>query len=484
MARNSEKGQGLIEYALIILLVGIVVGGVAAVAGQQMSSVYSGLQPPLEGATPAPTEQAAATPSHPTPTPIPTPTPTTIKWEDWREVRGTQWRKENGYYCAGPGGEHRSFYGAENWTDYVVTFSGELHKGNGFGVYFRATNFKRANAYIFQYDPGYGRGAFLFRKIVNGRERSPFARVNAPATYQWHNVLRQIKVVVEGDTFTAYVDGQQVLQASDDEYTHGGVGLRTWDGSEACFSDFKVTFIENPERDRDDRDEEEPVEPDDRRRYRPCSLDDFTSGPAPGWYGTRGRWRVKEGMYRVSSGGEHRTFCGQESWTDYTISLKANLRRGKGFGVYFRATNVSRLNAYIFQYDPGYGRGAFLFRKIVNGREQKPLAVSAAPPGYQWHKVTRQIGVRVKGDTFTLYVDGQEVLQAKDDEYTHGVVGLRTWGRSEVWFDDFMVKLQSPAKSATHLRQYRSKGGPESPFLSTNRVRRPYRALTNGVEIR
>jgi hypothetical protein len=264
MVRDGEEGQGLLEYALIILLVGIIVGGVVLVAGRQMRNVYSGLQQPLEGATPISTEQSAATPS---PTPVPTPTSSMTDWDDWQEVTGKKWRKENGAYCVGPGGEHRSFYGAENWTDYIVTFTADLYKGNGFGVYFRATHFEHANAYIFQYDPGYGKGAFLFRKIVKGGERSPFARANAPADYQWHEVPRQIKVVVEGDTFTAFVDGQQVLRASDSEYTHGGVGLHTWDGSEACFNDFQVTLLKDPKRDRDDRDEKtEEAKPKDRSR--------------------------------------------------------------------------------------------------------------------------------------------------------------------------------------------------------------------------
>lgn len=240
MVRDGEEGQGLLEYALIILLVGIIVTGAALVAGRQVGNVYSGLQPPLAGAPP---------------TPVPTPTPSATNWDDWQQVKGKRWRKENGAFCAGPGGEHRSFYGAENWTDYVVTFTAELYKGNGFGVYFRATCFEKANAYIFQYDPGYGKGAFLFRKIVGGRERSPFARAKAPVEYQWHKVSRQIKVVVKGDTFTAYVDDQRVLRASDSEYTHGAVGLRTWDGSDVCFSDFQITFLEKPKRDRDDRDE-------------------------------------------------------------------------------------------------------------------------------------------------------------------------------------------------------------------------------------
>jgi hypothetical protein len=46
------------------------------------------------------------------------------------------------------------------------------------------------------------------------------------------------------------------LMGTDDEYTHGQVGLRAWDASEVCFWDFTIVFLEEPRRDRDDREYE------------------------------------------------------------------------------------------------------------------------------------------------------------------------------------------------------------------------------------
>jgi len=248
---RSQSGQGLVEYVLIILLVGVVVGGSAYALGPSLGQVYSGLQGELSSGQVAPpgTQPTAGVP---TPTPTPTPTPQPADWDEWQVVVGKKWRIEGDSYCTGPGGEQRSFYGAENWTDYEITFKATLSQGNGYGVYFRATNYKKANAYIFQYDPGYGKGAFLYRRIVNGREKPPFARVWAPDDYQWHNTEHEIRVRVEGNTFTAYVDGEAVLQAHHSEYTHGGVGLRAWDRSNVCFRDFQIKFLRPPERGRDD----------------------------------------------------------------------------------------------------------------------------------------------------------------------------------------------------------------------------------------
>ncbi len=172
---------------------------------------------------------------------------------------------------------------------------------------------------------------------------------------------------------------------------------------------------------------------------------DFREAEAVGWTETRGRyWEVVDGKYRAGSrrrGGEHRSFAGSEEWTDYTVSVKAKLERGKGYGVYFRASKVKKADAYIFQYDPGYGRGAFLFRKVVHGRERRPFARVWAPKGYDWFGAEREVSVTVRGDTFIASIDGREVLKGSDSTFKAGGIGLRTWGRSAATFDDVKVEL-------------------------------------------
>ncbi len=116
-----------------------------------------------------------------------------------------------------------------------------LQQGNGYGVWFRMTENEagRVEGYIFQYDPGYGGGAFLFRKWVNGHELSPFA-INWASGYDWYGVDHDVEVVAEGNLFKAYVDGELVLQATDDTYDYGQTGLRTWDSTLVCLDNFTV----------------------------------------------------------------------------------------------------------------------------------------------------------------------------------------------------------------------------------------------------
>jgi hypothetical protein len=101
---------------------------------------------------------------------------------------------------------------------------------------------EKFNGYAFQYDTGYGKGAFLLRKWVNGIEVwKPLAVKSPPADYQWYDVQRHIEVTMEGSLITAKVDGETVISASDNSFSSGGVGLRVWNNPSAQFKNFSVS---------------------------------------------------------------------------------------------------------------------------------------------------------------------------------------------------------------------------------------------------
>jgi prepilin-type N-terminal cleavage/methylation domain-containing protein len=183
-------------------------------------------------------------------------------------------------------------------------------------------------------------------------------------------------------------------------------------------------------------------------------LETFDDGKADNWQVIAGSfWKVEDGIYSAGRNkgwvGEHRSFTGDEGWDDYTIELKAELTRGWGYGVYFRATDIENANGYIFQYNPCYSGeqgGSFLFRKIVNGKELPPLARvlknEVLAPGFDWYNKVREIKIELSGNTFKAYVDGKLVLTGSDGSYNRGMIGLRTWGDSHVYFDDIRVKAK------------------------------------------
>ncbi|HVS61891.1 MAG TPA: hypothetical protein VMT85_00175 [Thermoanaerobaculia bacterium] len=59
-----------------------------------------------------------------------------------------------------------------------------------------------------------------------------------------------------------------------------------------------------------------------------------------------------------------------------------------------------------------------------------------------------RLGVVVRGNLFTAFLDGRELFQVEDDTFTGpGKVGLWTKADSVTWFDDFAVRILDPVES-------------------------------------
>jgi hypothetical protein len=168
--------------------------------------------------------------------------------------------------------------------------------------------------------------------------------------------------------------------------------------------------------------------------------DDFSQCPGK-WGNLMGSLSCENGRKCSKLDQGIQTLADGTNGEDYTISVNAELKSGNGYGIFFRAHEdpPGKINGYSFQYDPGLGK--FVMRKWVNGQESGPFAQVAPPAGYQWTGVPRDIKIEVKGNTFTVYIDGKKVLEGKDDTYKSGQAGLRTWygGGNQSCFDDFKV---------------------------------------------
>jgi len=187
---------------------------------------------------------------------------------------------------------------------------------------------------------------------------------------------------------------------------------------------------------------EAPAAPDDGGNA--ALSDDFNDDDTSQWTPLQGKWFAKGGRY----GPEHEqyidftsSFAGDDGWTDYSVSAKGEIVKGKAMGIYFRATGTEKkASGYVFWYRPSYKTGRFMLQRMQNGKLSKKLAQVKGPKGYEWFGVERELSVRVESNTFTGYVDGEPVIQGTDDKYTSGKVGLITRGRaSEAYFDDVKV---------------------------------------------
>jgi Flp pilus assembly pilin Flp len=229
MKHRRQAGQGMVEYALLLLLVAIGTLLALQLMGISVADVYcrvaGGFSPNACSATLCKDDFNNSSGS---------------------KVRNGPWNVSNGQMCIVGGGIVYDKCSMSNLaaTDYSASLNDvALKTGNGYGIFFRATDTPAGtNGYAFQYDPGLK--GFVVRKWVNGVEINPaLAYKAAPANYDWYSQPHTLTIKVVGDTFTGYVDGQPVLSGKDSTYPSGGTGIRTWDSTELCLDQTAIDPI-------------------------------------------------------------------------------------------------------------------------------------------------------------------------------------------------------------------------------------------------
>ncbi len=225
---HIHKGQGLLEYAVLLVLVVAAVILILSISGVNLRDLYCAITGKLGG----PICQAYCQDGF-------------ASLSEWTLRNNTGWKVIDGRLCNTGTYEQQIFSScaAKQKLPQKYEIKVDLAKliaGDGYGVFFRMNSTNPPNGYAFQYDPGAG-GAFLVRKWVNGWEvNPPLVRV-VPKNYTWLNQERDIRLVIDGYTTTAYVDGQKVLTFTDSTYPAGGsAGFRTWDKTQACFDNFSI----------------------------------------------------------------------------------------------------------------------------------------------------------------------------------------------------------------------------------------------------
>lgn len=127
-------------------------------------------------------------------------------------------------------------FGDKVYADLVATVRFKPVSGKddqAAGIIFRVQDAK--NYYILRANALEG-NAILFR--FAGGSRSTIKSVGAKVpSGRW----QELKVDAEGNRFRGYLDGRLVVEATDDAFAAGGVGLWTKADSNTCFDDLRVT---------------------------------------------------------------------------------------------------------------------------------------------------------------------------------------------------------------------------------------------------
>ena len=130
--------------------------------------------------------------------------------------------------------------------------------------------------------------------------------------------------------------------------------------------------------------------------------------------------------------------AGDESWGDYSLSLKAKPEDDDGFGVVFRFADEQHFYRLIFLQD-GFSGGPVTRLDKRNGEDYTELwsSIEGYRTGSEMH-----IGIDVDGDVIKANLNGRQLFEVKDGDYRRGKIGLFCYAQSGQAFDDVKVILK------------------------------------------
>lgn len=221
----KERGQGLVEYALIMIGMISSVILILNITGTSLTAVYCQVVSNLGGSGCGFTstfEEANAQED----------------WECWKKE--DYMAIEGGKACVSPSKEtylNRCSidFGPADFTMDLKDVSIDKSKGKNpeFHAVFRAQDEK--NGYYFSYNVKSNNVRFW--KIVEGK-RITLEKARVPR--DWRDQELDFQIRVEGDNFTALKDGEQILTAQDDAYREGQYGFRNRKSPKICLGEITV----------------------------------------------------------------------------------------------------------------------------------------------------------------------------------------------------------------------------------------------------
>lgn len=122
------------------------------------------------------------------------------------------------------------------------------------------------------------------------------------------------------------------------------------------------------------------------------------------------------------------------SFRDVTLTIRARPLAGEvdqGFGVVWRYRDAD--NYYITRCN-ALEDNCTIYH-VINGSRRPLQNHSVKVASNAWHTLK----IEARGDRFVVWLDGAKVLDARDDTFQSGQVGLWTKADSVIEFDDFTI---------------------------------------------
>ena len=154
---------------------------------------------------------------------------------DWKVMSGVGEIDKDAYKLSDPGGEALVIAGDSNWTDYTIAGKARLTEAGGFqniSIAFRASD-DGASEYMFMLEGG-RQQAEWWKKIAGTYTEIQSDALNID-TKDWFS----FEVVVKGNTFEGYYEGELISAIEDKDLKKGKVGARIY-GCTSHIDDFDV----------------------------------------------------------------------------------------------------------------------------------------------------------------------------------------------------------------------------------------------------
>ncbi|MDE0484958.1 MAG: DUF1080 domain-containing protein [Candidatus Poribacteria bacterium] len=158
--------------------------------------------------------------------------------EGWKVANGN-WQVTDGIYKLSIGAEaEHSLVGEEDWDDYTIEAKVRLDEGSWAGIIFRAKS--EMEYYVYYLNIPNNISELWRHKQGGWTSRDNISQPPAVGVKIAKGEWIDMKIVVEGDKFTLYLNDKKQVEDSDGVYGKGKVGVWGWKTA-ASFDDFTVS---------------------------------------------------------------------------------------------------------------------------------------------------------------------------------------------------------------------------------------------------
>ncbi len=167
--------------------------------------------------------------------------------------------------------------------------------------------------------------------------------------------------------------------------------------------------------------------------------DDFESGSPGNWTSTTGTWSVVQDsssyVYYQSGSSEGRTSAGSSSWSDYSVQADVKVDNFNGNNRTYVCGRYTDGNNYYAASISNSNGGTLEIRKKAGG-ESTTLATKT---GYAITAGTvYTVKLELSGDSINMYVNNELQLNAHDNNFASGGIGLIAY-KTSAKFDNVIV---------------------------------------------